>query len=279
MIHQDDPDHPVTTTMVNFQRKDIFNIKLRTDIDIISFNIFGRIQSFREDLHNFSWFWNGPFLVTEWGIDGPWDGTPQTAWSARIEPTSTKKAEQYLNRYREDMPVENPGYLGSFIFFWGQKQEITHSWFSLFDENGNKTESIGSAETIWTGHNSQKHVPKIKYMLLDGRGAQSNIILEPKKESNAEVLMLNEDLKSYTIKWEIYPEDWYKKDNVNNTKTPPPIAGSNFVQNGLNVTFSTPRKEGPYRLFATIYDTYGNVGTCNTPFYIIAKNEKGRNSN
>ena len=75
MIHKDDPDHPVTTTMVNFQRKEIFNIKVRTDVDLISFNIFGRIHALASDLASFSWIWDGPYLITEWGIDGPWEGT------------------------------------------------------------------------------------------------------------------------------------------------------------------------------------------------------------
>ncbi|WP_121201772.1 glycoside hydrolase family 2 TIM barrel-domain containing protein [Mucilaginibacter gracilis] len=60
MIHQTDPDHPITTTIINFQKKNIFNIKLRTDIDIISFNMFGRLNYLRDDLRNFSWFWKGP---------------------------------------------------------------------------------------------------------------------------------------------------------------------------------------------------------------------------
>ncbi|WP_448635462.1 glycoside hydrolase family 2 TIM barrel-domain containing protein [Pedobacter panaciterrae] len=96
MIHSDDPNHPVTTTMINFQRKTIFNLKMRTNVDIISFNIFGRIESLSQELKDFSWFWKGPYLLTEWGIDGPWDGTAETAWGAKIEQTSTKKLSNII---------------------------------------------------------------------------------------------------------------------------------------------------------------------------------------
>ena len=34
MIHREDPDHPVTTTIMNFQTKYILNIKLWTHIDL-----------------------------------------------------------------------------------------------------------------------------------------------------------------------------------------------------------------------------------------------------
>ena len=47
LIHQDDPDHPVTTSVLNFNRRDIFNIRMRTDIDLISFNVFGAINHFK----------------------------------------------------------------------------------------------------------------------------------------------------------------------------------------------------------------------------------------
>src|SRR5690606_27952295 len=106
---------------------------------------------FLDDVESFSWVWRGPYLITEWGIDGPWEGTPQTPWGAWIEPTSTTKAAQYRQRYRQQMPINDRGFLGSLIFYWGQKQETTHTWFSLFDEHGNKTEAVAAAEEIWSG--------------------------------------------------------------------------------------------------------------------------------
>lgn len=33
--------------------------------------------------------------------------------------------------------------------------------------------------------------------------------------------------------------------------------------------FVAPAVEGPYRVFATIYDDQGNFSTCNTPFYVV----------
>lgn len=50
MIHEEDPDHPITTTVLNFNPKYIFNIRLRCDVDLISFNIFSTIPLLRRDL-------------------------------------------------------------------------------------------------------------------------------------------------------------------------------------------------------------------------------------
>ncbi len=273
IIHQQDPDHPVTTTMVNFQKKDIINIKLRTDVDIISFNIFSRLAELSTDLANFEWFWDGPYMITEWGIDGPWQGFAQTAWEANLEPTSTQKAKDYFNRYRKYMPVNDPRFIGSFIFFWGQKQEITHTWFSLFDENGNSTECVKTAGQIFTGKAANYDGPRIADLLLGGKKGNQNIILKPGELQSAKVFM-PDTTKAATVKWEIYPEDWFKKNNVDNLVKPKLLNNLIAAQNGLTVSFKTPKKEGPYRIFATVFDGKKNIATANVPFYVISPNEE-----
>ena len=273
MIHEDDPDHPITTTIVNFQKNDLVNIKIRTNIDIISFNIFSRINELKDDLKNFSWFWNGPYMITEWAIDGPWDGAPATAWNAKIEPTSSIKAKNYLSRYKRFMPVEDPRFLGSFIFFWGQKQEITHTWFSLFDEFGNKTEAVNIAEEIWKGKVSKFEGPKIDGIILSNQVALDNIFLETNELQSAEILV-SSNPGNVQVKWEIYPEDWYKKNNVNNLIRPKVLLGLIQRQYDFKVNFRTPNTPGPYRLFSTVLDAKGNIANVNIPFYVIGKDGK-----
>lgn len=274
MIHHDDPDHLVTTTIVNFKKHDIFNIKVRTDVDVISFNMFGRLSYLRDDLKSFLWMWRGPYMITEWGIDGPWANNKQTAWGAYIETTSTNKAQQYIDRYRHQMPVDDPRFLGSFIFYWGQKQETTQTWFSLFDENGNKTEAVGAAQYLWTGKWPVNMPPQIKYMLINGKGAPDNLIYKPGYKLNAEVLMLKPDADITKVQWQVFAEDWYKSDNQNDTTKKREIGGVVQSVQNLQVTFVTPGKQGPYRIFATLFDRYGNITTCNIPFYVLADSNK-----
>lgn len=268
MIRKDDPEHPITTSVLNFNKKYIFNIKTRCDIDLISFNIFSRIASLRSELKQVALFWNGPYMLTEWGIDGPWDGTEQTAWGAYIENTSNKKAEFYLNRYKKDMPTEDPRFLGSFVFFWGNKQEGTPTWFSMFDENNLKSEAVDVMQYLWTGKHGTHPFPQIKYMLLNEKGARDNIILSANSKSSAEVLMLNKNgIKS--INWQIFKEDWYKKKNLNSTRKLKPLENLIKENQSLKIDFTAPKEEGPYRIFATIYDENGHFATCNTPFYVV----------
>jgi hypothetical protein len=271
MIHHDDPDHPVTTTMINFDRKYILGIRLRTNIDFISFNVFGAIKTLNADLKKFKWAWSGPFMITEWGIDGPWPGHDQTAWGAFIESTSNKKAEQYLNIYQRYMPVKNSRFLGSAVFYWGQKQETTHTWFSLFDKYGNMSSSVNVMQYVWTGRWPAHHPPDINYMLVDRKGAKDNIIYKPNAVVKANVFMIdstrNNDLR---FEWQIQPEDWFRVQHVYNQKAKKPLTHLLISENNKGtVSFHTPLKEGPYRVFVTIYDKNGYFATANTPFYVV----------
>lgn len=269
MIHKDDPDHPVTTTLLNFNRKYIFNLKFRCDIDVISFNIFSRITVLREDLKEVSLFWKGPYMLAEWGINGPWQGTEQTAWGAYIEKTSNKKAELYLNRYQKYVPVEDSRFLGAFVFYWGNKQEGTPTWFSMFDAGGAKSEAVDVMRYVWTGKSYKGTFPQIKDMLLDKKVANDNIFLSPGLQSVAELKMLDKNTIR-SVKWEILKEDWFKKNNIHNSKKLKPLQTVIKYGGDLKMDFIAPAGEGPYRIYATVYDNNQHFSTCNIPFYVVA---------
>lgn len=270
MIHRVDPNHPVTTTMVNFQRQNVINIKLRTNIDLICFNTFGNLNKFNNALKGFDWFWKGPYLITEWGIDGPWTDHEQTAWGAYIENTSTKKAEQYLAIYKQSMPVTDPRFLGSLVFYWGHKQETTPTWFSFFDRDSAATEALSAMQSIWTHSVAPHTAPQIEYMLVDGKGARDNLLYGANAPVSARVLMANADTAGLTYQWQVLPEDWYKINNMNNERELQPIKNLFISQKGADVVFKAPVKEGPYRVFVSVYNKNGAFATCNTPFYVIA---------
>ncbi|MFD2886286.1 glycoside hydrolase family 2 TIM barrel-domain containing protein [Chitinophaga cymbidii] len=272
MIHAEDPDHPVTTALINVNRRCIYNIRFKVpDLDLISFNIFGALKEIEKDLKDFAWFWDGPFLITEWGINGPWE-SEFTAWGAPIENTSTKKAEQYRELYEQFMPVQHPRYLGSCIFYWGRKQEVTHTWFSLFTEEGAQSETVDVMQYLWTGKWPGSKAPMLKYMLLAGRGARDNIMFRPNTLQSAEVLFQGTPGDSLRIHWEILEEDWYTKNKYETNTQKPAVFDSLLLSFGAHTAaFRSPAKEGPYRIFATVYDNNGHFASTNTPFYVVGQ--------
>lgn len=267
-IHLMDPDHPVTTALINFQRRSIINIRLKIpDLDLISINTFGKLTTLKEDLHNFSWFWDGPYLITEWGTNGPWE-VENTAWGSPIENTSTKKAERFQEMYEQYMPTKDPRFLGSFVFYWGRKQERTPTWFSLFSEDSIASEAVGTLQYIWTGTRPVNRAPFIQYMLVENKGARDNIIFEVNTVKTAEVFMHDPEGDSVTIHWQILPEDWYY-EYTDSVRIPKPLEELVLSANDKKLEFSTPSQEGPYRIFVEVFDNQGNYATANTPIYVI----------
>lgn len=270
MIHREDPDHPVTTTVMNFQTKYILNIKLWTHIDFISFNIFGAIRNLNSDLHKFRRLWNGPFMITEWAMEGPWQGVDQTAWNAFIEPTSDKKADQYRELYERYMPLKDTRFLGSLAFYWGYRQETTPTWFSLFDKEGNKSAAVNVMQYLWTGHWPAQKVPGIKYMLVDKKGAKDNLLYNPGAVINAQVFLKDTTANSnLRFEWFVQPEDWFRVKHYYNQKEKQSLSELAISEKKDHFAFHAPENEGPYRVYVKVYNDKGYFATCNTPFYVV----------
>ncbi len=269
MIHNTDPDHPVTTTMPNFNIVQIMMIRRKVPaLDLISFNTFGKLEGLSRQLDRFSWLWDGPFLVTEWGAYGPWE-SETTAWQAPIENTSTKKAEQFLAIYRQQMPSQHARFLGALAFYWGQKQEVTPTWFSLFSETGAASGAVDALRNIWQASVPVNDAPQLKYMLVDGKGARDNIMLMPACHVEAEFFMEADNKSNIaTAQWQIMKEDWYEDTRK---KRPLKRLLDTIMPAGNNnrLSFTAPRAEGPYRIYVTVADDRGHIATSNTPFYVV----------
>lgn len=270
-IHTDDPAHPVTTTLQAVSPKNIFNITYRTGIDFLSFNLFGGLLTFREDIEKLKWFWKGPYLFTEWGIEGPWSTGIQNTWGSYIESTSTKKAEEYLEIYRKYVPVHDSRFLGALVFYWGQKQEYTPTWFSFFDDLGNKTEAVNVMQYIWTNKKIALHAPLMDYILLNDKGAKNNIFLTPNTTSTGKVILAQRDSANLRYKWKLFKEDWHKPNGIFLERKPKKLPNLIVDDLAKEVRFRVPANEGPYRLFVYVYDNRGFLASANIPFYVIDK--------
>jgi hypothetical protein len=193
-----------------------------------------------------------------------------TSWWSPIEPTSEKKAEQINSRY--NLIANSTNCFGSLLFYWGNKYECTHTWFSLF-KDGYKSEILMEMERLWGHSNYQPEFIGLEYMLIEGKGAADNLIYKPHELKNAE-LKLNADVNdSIRIKWEIYPDVWFQgwnEEKYNTKKLNPPVPLECFISAEKNTaTFITPEKEGPYRIFAYLYNKNGYFASTNTPFYVL----------
>ncbi len=264
LIQQTDPNHPVSTSIASIAKKRIFSIQRRSpNLDFISINIFGQIHEMDTQIAKLSPIWDGPFLISEWGAEGPW--VPRkTLWDATIELTDDQKAqeiEKVYTQYLHAFPNRN---LGDLVFYWGEKQETTHTWFSLLDTIGRQSNMAHSVARYFKGVALEiDNPPRIDSMLLNTQNSWADIIIQPKSTCTAFVAYTASD--SLDIHWEIVEEGW----NVQPGKKEVKPASYPLSKDLQSITFKAPENQGPYRLFVYLYDSHKNFTTANIPFYVL----------
>ncbi len=264
LIHELDPNHPVSTSTIGANKYRVLTIITKSpQLDFISFNAFGNLSRFSEKLKPISSIWDGPHVISEWGVNGPWE-SDFTTWEAPIEESSTKKAEQIKQRYYDFIePIKNKGSLGSFVFFYAQKNEYTPTWYSFFGRNKLKTQAVFELKNIWKNENENFPGPELDYILLNKKGANRSIVLQPQTIAHAEVKLPDSKEQKLNFHWEIRPESWYE---TSESRMPTNIQ---FNKNGKEVSFETPSEEGPYRIFLYLTDDTEYYATANIPFYVL----------
>ena len=270
-VKEVDPLHPLTTTM-HFSKPEILNATLNCPhFDFLSINAFGSIGEFEKRKKSMRLYWNGPYILTEWGINGPWEAEFFTEWGAPIEQTSTKKAEQYLERYHILHEHNDGRLLGDFVFYWGQKEESTPTWYSIVLPNQDATQIAVDISRAWSEKPIPYTGPRIEYLLLEGKGGPSSIVLEPGKKVQASLFITPPIGKNLTCSWEIRPEHWYRAGSHDPaSKRVMPVLPVIFEEAGLGeVSFKTPMESGPYRLYVYLSDPRGFAATTNIPFFIL----------
>ncbi len=265
LIHELDPNHPVSTPLFSVNIDQLKVIKKRCpDIDFISFNVYGSLVSVSQELEAVGW--DKPYLISEYGAKGYWE-SPQTSWGEPFEQNTTQKAEFIKERYAQFI-TDVDACLGSYIFFWGYKMEKTHTWFSLMNEEGLKTEAIDILHYNWENKWPDNRAPKIVNFGTVGYGNEESICLKPGEigETFVKAFDFEGDLLAY--KWEILKETTLKDGSIEKQRKPRPLKNLILTNGGDRVQWKAPEKTGAYRLFVTIYDGNGNVASANVPFYV-----------
>ncbi|MFU8815686.1 MAG: hypothetical protein ACNA7W_10090, partial [Pseudomonadales bacterium] len=263
MIHELDPNHPATTTIAGIGENVITDIRQRApNLDFISFQVYGELFGLPQQLERIGF--DAPFMVTEWGTIGFWE-VETTDWGAPIEATSSEKAERYRRGYTEILQPLEGRLIGSYAFYWGQKQERTPTWFGLFTEHGHETESIDVLHAIWTGAPPANRSPQLVSLQLDGKVAGDSVRLEAGAAYHAEVDAVDPNGDPLSYRWELKPES---RATQSGGDFEPPIASlDGFIDDaGTARPRITAPPPGAYRLFVHVDDGRGKAAHGNLPF-------------
>lgn len=272
-IHQVDPNHPTSTVTAGLDSMDVAYIKERCpDVEIYCINTYGDIGNVPTNIKKYGW--NGPYMITEWGPRGYWEA-PQTEWKVSLEQSSTEKRDLYYNSYQNFIEPNKNYCLGSYAFYWGNKQEYTETWFGLFSKDNLPTEAVDALEENFKGKKVEKAAPSLSQISIDGKLASENIVLKAEEIYGAEVIIkLNgENAKHTKFIWRILEESTDKKSGGDAEAEAEEIQGLIIKGNNKNsIKFRAPQNAGHFRLFATIKRN-GKVAYANIPFKVIPRTQ------
>ncbi len=263
MIHEVDPNHVTTTTTAGIGKVEVDEIKKRcTDIDFLSIQMYGDIVNLRKRIEDAGW--DGPYMVTEWGATGHWE-VPSTPWNAPIEQTSMEKAEAFQHRYEVAIMADKKKCLGSYVFLWGQKQERTPTWYGMFLESGEETETVDAMHYIWNGKWPENRCPVLGSLRINGHNAYDTIIFNKGEKMNAAATAHDFDGDTLVYQWEIIREAIELSDGGDHEKRPETIV--KYTGNAEE-TLAIPLVPGAYRIFVYVLDGHNHAATANIPFMI-----------
>jgi len=265
MIHELDPNHPVTTPLSGFKPDVIAEIQVRGPaIDFISFQMYGSLFGLPERIAETGF--DKPFMVTEWGTIGYWE-MEKTAWGMPVELTSSEKADVLLRANNNVLAPLDGQLIGSYVFFWGQKQERTPTWFGLLTERGELTEAADVMHYIWTGAWPANRVPRVEDIRLDGKGYKDSVVLVAGERYEAVFDVVDPDGDPLTYHWEVKPESASQKAGGDREEQLPNLEGLLSDSEVPQTTIAVSRP-GKYRLFAYAYDGKDHAAHANIPFLV-----------
>lgn len=266
MIHTIDPNHPVTTAFMDVPQRIIKIVKERCPhLDILSFNTYGALATVSEEIEKS--VWEGPYIISEFGSKGYWE-VEETSWGASFEPTSSEKARFIQEKYEKFILTNKDKCLGSYAFLWGYKPEKTHTWFSYFSEEGEKTEAVDVFHYLWEGKQPDNFAPKVNSLRVKEGLDINNLIVWPGDTITTEIEAFDPEGDSLSYHWEVFPDVELDDGAVDRVKKPDPVPGRILSADGARVRWIPPVEKGDYRLFVKVTDGNNNMAGANIPLHV-----------
>ena len=259
-----DPNHPTMTVIAELGENAIKAKKVKElcpSVDILGVNSYGGANSLPKRLKEAGW--TKPYIVTEFGPNGPWE-VGKTVWGAALEPSSTEKGRVYKQRYADAITSQKGWCLGGYTFLWSDKFEGTATWFGMFlpQTSEHLAPVVAMTEAWGNSKTTLAPVPEIVSFTLGG-----NAQMPPSSPQTATCVATGVGELNYHF--EIIPETSGPSrpepgqrplDSVKSAVPPPGKSGK--------IPFIAPPKTGQYRLFVYVRNGLGGAATANIPFVV-----------
>lgn len=262
MIKREDPNHPVMVSTAGNQVWKIKAVKQYAPfVDIMGINAYAAVKITVKRLTEAGW--NKPFIQTEFGPISHLE-VSKTSWGAPIEPSSEQKADSYEAGYRI-VTADKKRCLGTVCFVWAQKQEKTATWYGMFLASGEKTPAVDRMALMYSGQQLPNRCPRILSLTSSINGQ----LVPADRKYKAEVKADDRENDLLSYEWVLMSESTGVWRDGNYEPTPLVIEGCFTSKiNCSTISFTTPSRPGPYRLFVYVRDGHGGGATQNIVFYV-----------
>lgn len=262
IIKEEDPDHPVMTVIAGGGNEKIASIKaLYPSLDILGINSYGPAALVNTMLDEAGW--DRAYMLTEFGPRGQWESR-LTPWGAPVEPGSGEKIASYVSAHRSALADRRSRCLGTFCFLWGNKQEATATWFSMFLPTGEKTPIVDAMAYEFAGRWPANRSPQIRSF----KTALAYDRVPAGREFTATVAVADPENDALDYEWQVVAESTDRRSGGDGEAVPPVIPRCIVGPSSHQVIVRAPDKPGAYRLFITVRDGRGGACTENVPFYV-----------
>ena len=270
MIHEVDPNHPVTTTTAGISPDLAKAILARApELDFLSIQVYGGLFDLKPVLDeiNDELDFNLPLVVSEWGTIGHWE-VDQTSWGAPLELNSREKADVYEKGFEDVLSTLKGDLIGNYAFLWAQKQERTPTWYGMFTDRLERTPSVDVMHKLWNGRWPADRAPRIDRLTLNDRPGEDSVSVLPGSVNIANAPVNDETPDELTYRWVVMPESTATQSGGDLEEIPPELDGLTEHVGRDSARITAPTKPGAYRLYVYIQDAEGAAAHANLPFYV-----------
>ena len=267
MIHELDPNHPVTTATAGMDESLWQVISSRApELDFLSIQLYGGIMGLAKTLARINL--TAPVMVTEWGTVGHWE-VNKTPWGAPVEIDSTQKAAHFQKAYQDVIARLPHQIIGNYVFLWAYKQERTPTWYGMLAPGGIRTEAVDVMQKIWTGKWPANRVPMIAGMTLAGKRAGADIALQTGSIHEARVTVSDMEDDPLDYRWALLRESTATQVGGDAEATPEDVS-QYIVKTASNVAQIRVPEAGTFRIFIYVNDAGSGLAHANVPFRVMA---------
>lgn len=258
-----DPNHPTYTATAGVwpNQAALFN-QFCPNIDVLGVNAYAGLPAVPQELVRQGY--TGPYIVTEYGPIGHWE-CAMTPWNAEVEQPSEDKARTYASFHHSAITNQPDRCLGGHIFLWGDKQERTDTWYSMFLPTGEKTCTVDEMAKIWSGSYPDNRAPLVSRI-------ESDLFFRtaaPGDTYEAAVIAHDPDNDRLEFEWVVRNESSDKRFGGAFEQAPEDVPGCiSPGDSDTSIKITIPDSPGAYRLFVYVRDGQGGGGSANIPFRV-----------